>query len=120
MENTLMSGFWLAMIDMSVVFLVLYVLALIIKAIKLTVSPFDRAGGPSDREPGRARGAGEGGVAVGGQPGAETGEGGTVVDGELAAVISSAVAAYLDRPESVLVAGAGSTEPGPGPWALAG
>ncbi len=122
MTDSLANAFWLTIIDMVVVFLVLYVVALIIKAIKLIVAPFGGNGGPGNgrgkREGDPARDAGEP-VALGtveSELPDETEE----VNAETTAVISAALAAYLDKPAFVPVALSANARRGESLWAMAG
>ncbi|NPV69424.1 MAG: OadG family protein [Firmicutes bacterium] len=123
MPDTMIGGLWLTIIDMSVVFLVLWVLALIIKAIKVFVAPFEKGSGPNGNGGGRkapademevvAAAEGESVEAVGAEVSSE-------VSAEVTAVISAAVAAYLEKPASGLVIGMQGTRREESLWAMAG
>ncbi len=121
MNDTVVSGLWLTIIDMTVVFIVLYVLALIIKAIKLVVAPFGGNGPNGGRGNGRRipePGAGEPetvGAAETESPGAPES-----INAETTAVIAAALAAYLEQPATapVIVRGVATREESH--WAMAG
>ena len=123
MPDTMIGGLWMTIIDMSVVFLVLSVLALIIKAIKLFVAPFEKGSGPN------GNGAGsrvpvdepENPAGVEGESAAEVaGEAEAGVSADVTAVISAAIAAYLERPAQARVVSVRDTRGDQSLWAMAG
>jgi len=122
-SDSFVSGLWLTIIDMTVVFIVLYVLALIIKVIKVAVAPFDRGNGPNggNGRANRAEAEAEAEFSGDVEP-VEAAEGAEGMTPEELAVITSAVAAYLERPAAGLairsVTPYGRREESP--WAMAG
>lgn len=110
----------MTIIDMAVVFLVLYVLALIIKAIKTVVAPFGGGNGAKGSKAGARRDRQDEACVASGEAVAGVEVAGDEISAETMAVISAAIAAYLDRPESALVISAPGGQREESPWAMAG
>ncbi|MGE5485438.1 MAG: OadG family protein [Ignavibacteriales bacterium] len=120
MADTIANGFWLTIIDMTVVFLVLYIIALTIKAIKIVVAPLGNGpGGGGANRPETPEPESGDPVAVD-AAGSDAVEGPEGLNAETTAVITAALAAYLEEPAFVPVVMDGQARRWESLWAMAG